>query len=202
MLSNGVINFYGNVSIIVFLTFKSCSKLEAINVAIENQAFMSKEGVLFNHDITTLYAYPGGKKGRYSIPYGVTKIFDNAFYNCSELSYVSIPYSVSSIGWYAFEYCSQLSSVIIPQNVDYLNWGTFSNCDNLSLVIYLGESTSGNSGNFDNCPKLNEVHVLSNYSSNFYCSDMPVRKCINTDSCGASTKYIFDNYTGNLFING
>ena len=79
----------------IYCAFGCCSKLEAIKVAVENQAYMSEKGVLFSHDGTILYAYPGGKKGRYSIPYGVTKIFECAFYNCSELSYVSIPDSVS-----------------------------------------------------------------------------------------------------------
>ena len=189
----------------IYCAFGCCSKLEAIKVAVENQAYMSEKGVLFSHDGTILYAYPGGKKGRYSIPYGVTEICGFAFHGCSELSYVSIPYSVSVIGARAFKCCSELSSIIIPPKVDSMFYDTFSNCDNLSLVIYLGEKCTldySEYRNFDVCPKLNEVHVLPTYSSDSFCNEMPVRKCINIDSCGASTKYIFDNYTGNLFIYG
>ena len=54
--------------------FKPCLKLEAIHVSVENQASMSKEGVLFSHNETILYVCPGGKMGWYSIPFGVKTI--------------------------------------------------------------------------------------------------------------------------------
>ena len=59
--------------------FKSCSKLETINVSVENKAYISKDGVLFSCDITELIVCPQLKKGRYSIPYGVEKIAKYAF---------------------------------------------------------------------------------------------------------------------------
>ena len=77
-----------NVGNIGSYAFMSCFKLEAINVSIENQAYMSKEGVLLSHNGTILYVCPCNKRGRYSIPYGVNTIEENAFYNCSELSYI------------------------------------------------------------------------------------------------------------------
>ena len=193
-----------SVSSISYYAFGACYKLEAINVSVENQAYMSKEGVLFSYDGPEIIVYPSGKKGSYSIPYGVEKIGEYVFSCCSQLSYISIPSSIYSVGSYAFEYCSGLSSIIIPSSVTKLDSYAFGNCDKLSLVIYLGESISDISGSsyaFDDCPNLKEVHVLPSYGSNSFCGEN-VKKCINTASCGASTTFIFDNCGGTLFISG
>ena len=124
----------------------------------------------------------------------VKKITGSAFFYCSQLSYVSIPSSVSDIEIDAFTSCSELSSIIIPSNVGRLD-NPFRNCYKLSLVIFLGESISGSSDVFPGCSKLTEVHVLPSYGSDSFCEILPVKNCINTGSCGASTIYIFDNCT-------
>lgn len=41
--------------------FFGCSSLQSITVAEENEYFVSKDGVLYNKDMTTLIAYPEGK---------------------------------------------------------------------------------------------------------------------------------------------
>ena len=46
-----------SVSNIVLGAFSPCYKLEAFHVSVENQDYMSIEGVLFNHNGTILYAY-------------------------------------------------------------------------------------------------------------------------------------------------
>ena len=54
--------------------FHACSSLTNIMVDPLNSAFSSVDGVLFNHNQTTLVEYPGGKFGGYTIPNSVTKI--------------------------------------------------------------------------------------------------------------------------------
>ncbi len=55
---------------------------------------------------------------------GLTSI-DDAFYNCSRLTYVTIPESVTSIGYSAFRNCSGLTSITIPNSVTSIGGGAF-----------------------------------------------------------------------------
>ena len=48
--------------------FMGCTSLAAINVANNNTAYSSQGGVLYNKDKTALHAYPGGKRGAFTIP--------------------------------------------------------------------------------------------------------------------------------------
>src|ERR1019366_4202657 len=63
--------------------FATCSSLGAITVGIDNPAYVSVAGVLFDKGQTTLIQYPTGKGGTsYTIPDGVITIDDRAFMNC------------------------------------------------------------------------------------------------------------------------
>ncbi len=64
-------------------TFYFCTSLTNILVDPLNSAFSSVDGVLFNHNQTTLVEYPGGKFGGYTIPNSVTKIEAGAFVGAS-----------------------------------------------------------------------------------------------------------------------
>ena len=79
--------------------------------------YESKNGVLFNKDITELILYPHEWQGDYIIPSSVIKIRENAFYDCIGLTSIIIPNSVIEIGEYAFCHCTALSSVIISATV-------------------------------------------------------------------------------------
>lgn len=66
----------------------------------------------------------------YSWGYGtlnVTKIGDNAFSQCFELTTVDLPYTITEIGERAFYCCTSLSSVNIPSSVRRIGEHAFSN---------------------------------------------------------------------------
>lgn len=54
---------------------------------------------------------PGGRKGKYVIPDGVSTIEKTMFGSCSNLASVTIPQSVTSIKEYAFGQCNALTTV-------------------------------------------------------------------------------------------
>ncbi len=97
--------------------FGGCANLKEINVAKENTAYSSADGVLFNKDATELITYPAGKEGEYTIPSTVEKIDNNAFFYSKGLTSVIIPDSVTAIGEAAFYNCSKLSSITMGNNI-------------------------------------------------------------------------------------
>ncbi len=74
------------------------------------------------------------------IPSSVTKIENNAFYDCNSLKSVSIPNSVTSIGEHAFANCTGLTSIKIPSSVVSIGSGAFSGCGSLT-INYAGTKT-------------------------------------------------------------
>ena len=91
--------------------FSFCNSLTEVDVHINNSAYSSKNGVLFNKEQSMLISFPGGKAGDYVIPAGVTSIGVNAFAGCVSLTSVKIPESVMSIRVNAFVGCNSLNTI-------------------------------------------------------------------------------------------
>ena len=128
-IPNSVRITYGN-------PFRGCSNLKEILVQSDNAYYTSSDnGVLFNKDMTQIYAYPCARQGNsYTIPNTVNNISNNAFYQCTGLTSVTIPNSVTSIGGDAFSGCSGLTSVNIPNSVTSMESYAFYNCRGLKEV--------------------------------------------------------------------
>lgn len=141
----------------------NCSGLETISVDVNNPAYISHDGVLFTKDMKTLCAYPGGKKGEYTIPNGVTLIEKQAFAGCYSLTGVIIPESVTLIGEDAFVDCGNLSNVTIPDSVTSIGESAFSNCGFTNIMIPSNVVSIGNSA--FSCFKLESIDVNKNNSA-------------------------------------
>ena len=68
-----------------------------------------------------------------NIPYGVTVIGNNAFWNCFYLTEITLPDSIVSIGFFAFTSC-KIASVFIPASVTYIASTAFWLCKNLESI--------------------------------------------------------------------
>ena len=97
--------------------------------------------------------------------YTVTKIADDAFNDCSNLTSVTIPNSVKSIGNSAFSWCSGLTSVTIPNSVTNIGDGAFSYCSNLTSVTIPNSVTSIGSWAFSSCSGLTSIDIPNSVSS-------------------------------------
>jgi len=118
-----------------------CSNLQVITVAADNAAYSSVDGVLFNKEQTMLIAFPGAKSGAYTIPEGVMRVCEKAFYFCSGLTDVTISNSVTSLEG-AFYGCSGITAVYVPENVTLISSGEFCRCSNLTAINVAAENTA------------------------------------------------------------
>jgi hypothetical protein len=62
-----------------------------------------------------------------SVPEGVTKIANNAFWGCESLTSIALPDSITSIGERTFYGCTSLMSVSIPKHTK-IGDKIFENC--------------------------------------------------------------------------
>lgn len=82
------------------------------------------------------------------IPDSVTRIGENVFRWCQNLTNVIIPNGVTSIGHEAFQGCTSLTDITIPDSVTSFGERVFQNCINLAgftirnanIVIQIPES--------------------------------------------------------------
>ncbi|MDR3600330.1 MAG: leucine-rich repeat protein [Desulfosporosinus sp.] len=138
--------------------FANCPGLTSITVDVNNLAYESFEGVLFNKAGTSLIVCPGGKTS-FNIPQGVTSINNAAFANCSNLTTISIPQGVTSIGYGAFSYCSSLTSISIPQGTTSIGDFAFSNCRGLTSISIPQGVVSIGSDVFWHCTNLTSISI-------------------------------------------
>lgn len=71
--------------------------------------------------------------------YPVTRIGDQAFYECHELTSVTIPEGVTAIGKEAFYECDRLNSVTIPGSMKTIGEAAFQNCTKLNSISCYAE---------------------------------------------------------------
>ncbi len=71
--------------------------------------------------------------------YPVTRIGDQAFYECHELTSVTIPEGVTAIGKEAFYECDRLTSVTIPGSMKTIGEAAFQNCNKLNSISCYAE---------------------------------------------------------------
>ncbi len=105
--------------------FLRCTNLTEINIDNNNPNYCDIDGVVYNKGKTELIICPPRGKTEVSIPNSVTIIYDQAFYDCYNLTSIIIPDSVTSIGLSAFWGCISLTSVKIPDSVTTICWDAF-----------------------------------------------------------------------------
>ncbi len=139
--------------------FLGCTGLKAIEVEALNPAYSSLDGVLFSKDRTTLFQYPKGKAGNYTLPNSVTAIWHSAFAGCTGLTSVTLPNSVTTIGDGAFGGCTGLTSVMIGNSVTTIGDGAFYGCTGLTNVSLPNSVSTIGVRAFAACPRLTSVTI-------------------------------------------
>jgi len=142
--------------------FYWCSGLTSITVNESNEAYASRDGVLFDKGMKLLVCCPGGYAGDYVIPKGVRTIGRYAFDSCHKLTGVTIPSGVEVIDYHAFNYCQGLS-VVIPSSVKKI--GDWAFCRALKEVTLSEGLTSIGTGAFHGCREMTAIKIPSSVES-------------------------------------
>lgn len=101
--------------------FEECSGLTAINVAAENESYVSEDGILYSAGLKELIRIPMGKQiGDFEVPTGVETMRDGVFNGCDSLTGISIPATVTGIGDTVFQFCRFLQRIDVEEgNLNY-----------------------------------------------------------------------------------
>ncbi len=157
-------NAFGNCALLTDITlpdsvttiadkaFSDCGKLKNININSGNKSYCSVDGVIYSNDKTVLVMYPNGKRGKaFTVPAGVKKIADSAFYECTGLLDITITPGVTEIGNGAFSGCSAITGITIPNTVVSIGDDAFAGCSGAtSISIPVSVKSIGN-GAFSYC---------------------------------------------------
>ena len=136
------------------------AKLSRINVAEGNKCFSSGDGVLFNKDHTELLCYPVGRtETSYTIPNGVKRIGERAFYSCTNLLTVSLPSGIEGIGDSAFWSCSKLTDLVFPDTLLSIGESAFMGCYALKSISIPDSVTEIKADAFASCSGVKSVVI-------------------------------------------
>ena len=111
--------------------------------------------------------------------YDVTRIGNNAFEFCENLTGVDIPCSVKIIGESAFTGCEIMGSITIPDNVTTIGRNAFSDCIALTSVTIPKGVTRLETKIFSRCSGLTSVNILGNVT---HIGESVFNGCINLTS--------------------
>jgi len=185
-----------NVTTIESNAFTYCMALLTYNVSPDNIHYTSQDGVLYNKDMSELFAYPKAKAGSFTIPPTVISIGTSAFEECTSLTNIQIPNSVSEIGEMAFMSCTSINSIVIPNKVKRINKQAFLFCTYLNTVslpdslTYIGEKA------FCACEHLNNLIIPKKVS---YIDNYAFAQCQNLtsitlhDSINSISEWMFNS---------
>lgn len=137
-----------------------CEKLSNIIIDDNNRTYKNVDGVIFSKDGTQIIYYPSTKEAvTYKVPDNVTRIEDNAFYECSNLTSIEMPNSITSIGTAAFYKCTKLTNINIPGSVTSIGEAAFDGCSSLTNIsIPEGVTTLGRCV-FEHCTNLKSITI-------------------------------------------
>ena len=91
------------------------------------------------------------------VPDGVTKINQNAFTECVNVTEVVLPDSVTTFRGGVFQNCAKLTTVRLPQSLTAIPENTFSGCAKLTAVNLPEGVTSVEKNAFKGCESLAEI---------------------------------------------
>ena len=137
--------------------FKRCSGLTSMVVESGNSKYDSRNNC--NAIIETANNKLIGGCSNTTIPNSVTKIGEDAFFDCTGLTSIVIPNSVTEIGVGAFHGCTGLTSIDIPNSLTKIGGSTFEYCAGLTSIVIPNSVTEIGDYAFYWCTGLTSIYI-------------------------------------------
>lgn len=96
-----------------------------------------------------------------TLPEGLLKIGERAFYGLKELKTVNLPQTLKEIGDLAFKECTALKTINAPRDLEVIGSGAFSGCVWLNAAIVSSNVTKLGEFAFSGCTSLLTAHYMS-----------------------------------------
>ena len=126
----------------------------------DHSLVISGYGDMYDFDDSPWYTVAGSISS-VTLPYGLTRIGREAFYDCSSLNSIEIPNTVKTIGSRAFCACG-LTSLVLPNSVEYLDgYEIFCACSYLTSVTLSPSLTTIPEAAFYACISLRQITIPS-----------------------------------------
>ena len=212
------ISIPANVEEIGSSSFSGCSLEYA-----DFQSFESLCSIVFaNCDANPLSCsqklYVGGKEmADLSLPDGITKIGNYAFYGCPGITSLIFPESLCEIGEEAFSACSGITSLSLPNSLRKIGLKAFQKCTGISKLDLPEGVTSIGEKAFYGCSSLREISMPSTirtigqdcFNKDFYSANQMSIEKVDFASVESLCAIRFGNeysnplwYTKKLLVNG
>ena len=115
--------------------FGEASRLESIEVSMNNPFLKSEDGVLYTKDGLVLLAYPAGKPDKYyKVKDGVKFIAGGAFAGADNLEEIELPRGVFSVEEYAFKGCRHLNKISGASRIYSEKETAYEYCEELDTI--------------------------------------------------------------------
>lgn len=115
--------------------FGEASRLESIEVSMNNPFLKSEDGVLYTKDGLVLLAYPAGKPDKYyKVKDGVKFIAGGAFGGADNLEEIELPRGVFSVEEYAFKGCRHLNKISGASRIYSVKETAYEYCEELDTI--------------------------------------------------------------------
>lgn len=154
-----------------YLQFSGCSQLESIVVEEGNPVYDSRNNANAIIETSTNTLIIGCNNS--TVPEGVERIDDYAFYAFNGLEDVTLPSTLKEIGIMAFMNTG-LKSIEIPASIESLGEAAFNGCESLRKAVLPNTLTSIPASLFIFCRSLEEVNIPNGVES---IGDMAFRRC-------------------------
>ncbi|MBO5287531.1 MAG: leucine-rich repeat domain-containing protein [Clostridia bacterium] len=176
-------------SIVHFTSIKTCPNIIIANVDEESERYKSVNGIIYSKDGTEILLYPKGKEQiAFTVPNGVIKIGESAFYGCSNLTRILLPDGITSIANNAFSSCSNLCIINIPEGVSDIGDYSFSRTKITSIELPSTVTTIGKYA-FGYCSELTTATIPGSVTTIGDCTFYECKK-LDSITLGEGITYI------------